>query len=330
MLSCPAYPAQSQQPIIADHSIMNHVRLDEIPDSAIIEAKNSLHIAYGHTSHGSQITTGMTSLPAFKELNGGAEGLYDWHDGPLNGSLDLDDRFVDGDLGNPDRTTWAERTRIYLDHADHEEVNVVMWSWCGQASSASEEDIDTYLGLMNGLEQDYTGITFVYMTGHTDGSGLDGNLHLRNEQIREYCDANAKVLFDFADIESYDPDGNYFGDNNVTDSCNYVDANGTGNWASEWQDAHTEDVDWYQCSAAHSEALNGNMKAYAAWWLWARIAGWSSDVESSSTSGNDNNNSNDDETEDTGSSPLLASPVAFLIGLVVAAVWVSRIRNRHS
>ncbi|MBN2444226.1 MAG: hypothetical protein JXJ04_22875 [Spirochaetales bacterium] len=47
-----------------------------------------------------------------------------------------------------------------------------------------------------------------------------------------------------------------------------------GNWALEWQAAHTENVDWYNCNAAHSAPLNGNMKAYALWWLLARIAGW--------------------------------------------------------
>ena len=58
-----------------------------------------------------------------------------------------------------------------------------------------------------GLETDYPKITFVYMTAHLDGSGADGNTNQRNEQIRAYCRANNKVLFDFADIESYDPDG---------------------------------------------------------------------------------------------------------------------------
>ena len=24
----------------------------------------------------------------------------------------------------------------------------------------------------------------------------------------------------------------------------------------------------------HTQALNGNLKAYAAWWLWARLGGW--------------------------------------------------------
>ena len=33
-------------------------------------------------------------------------------------------------------------------------------------------------------------------------------------------------------------------------------------------------VDWYKCSSAHSQPLNANLKAYAAWWLWARLVGW--------------------------------------------------------
>jgi hypothetical protein len=33
-------------------------------------------------------------------------------------------------------------------------------------------------------------------------------------------------------------------------------------------------VNWYSCSSAHSQPLNANRKAYAAWWLWAVLAGW--------------------------------------------------------
>ena len=60
----------------------------------------------------------------------------------------------------------------------------------------------------------------------------------------------------------------YFGDKNVTDSCNYDG----GNWATEWCATHTEDVDWFSCSSAHSHALNANMKTYAMWWMFAMIA----------------------------------------------------------
>ena len=34
-----------------------------------------------------------------------------------------------------------------------------------------------------------------------------GNVNQRNEQIRNYARNNNKILFDFADIESFDPDG---------------------------------------------------------------------------------------------------------------------------
>jgi hypothetical protein len=247
----------------------NATQLSQIPEAWITTAKQNLHIAYGHTSHGSQLITGMDGLVQF-------EGdLYAFNNGGSNGALDLRDTPFSGasDLGNPDRTSWANATRTYLDN--HSDINVAIWSWCGQVSSATESDITTYLDLMSDLESDYPNVKFVYMTGHLDGSGLTGNLHLRNQQIRNYCQANNKVLYDFEDIESYDPDGTYFGDKIPNDNCDYdsnSDGNQDANWAVEWQNAHPGE--WYNCSAAHSQPLNGNQKAYAAWWLWARLAGW--------------------------------------------------------
>ncbi|MBW2593876.1 MAG: PKD domain-containing protein, partial [Deltaproteobacteria bacterium] len=65
-----------------------------------------------------------------------------------------------------------------------------------------------------------------------------------------------------------------------SDNCDYYTSVGgamLGNWATEWQSSHTQNVDWYTCTSAHSEPLNANRKAYAAWWLWARLAGWNPD-----------------------------------------------------
>ncbi len=260
-------PGAADTATIADHRSTD---LSLVPARWIDSARSKLVIAYGHTSHGSQLVTGMTGLVAFRGnaylFNGaGSGGALELRDTPFSGA---------SDLGNPDRTTWEQATRAYL--GAHPEVNVVIWSWCGQVSSATQADITTYLALMEGLERDFPAVRFVYMTGHLDGSGLGGNLHVRNEQIREYCRANHKVLYDFADIESYDPDGLYFGDRLPNDNCDYdgnADGNRESNWAVEWQNAHPGE--WYDCSPAHTQPLNGNLKAYAAWWLSARLAGWS-------------------------------------------------------
>lgn len=267
-----SYNGFSQNSIIANHTI---AKLSLLPDEWIDSAKVNLHIAYGHTSHGSQLVTGMEGLVNWK----GAQ--YAFNEGGSYGALDIDDYAFPGasDLGNPDRTSWATATRNYLNDLANNDVNVVIWSWCGQVSSATEADINTYLDLMNELENDYQYVKFVYMTGHLDGTGINGNLNVRNEQIRNYCVTNGKILYDFSDIESYDPDGNYYLDKDANDNCDY-DSDGNGsldkNWAIDWQNSHTINVDWYDCSAAHSQPLNGNLKAYAAWWLWAKLAGWNS------------------------------------------------------
>jgi hypothetical protein len=267
-----------EQPVATESMIIDHRHTDlkDVPLEWITKAKTDLHIAYGHTSHGSQITDGMSGLVIFAGApNGGS--TYAWNGGGTGGALDLHDQAMGGDVGYYPQ--WVDNTRSYLGAANtatgrgssNPDVNVIIWSWCGQASGLTEQQMITnYLAPMTQLETEYPDVAFVYMTGHTDGTGLTGNLHLRNQQIRDYCEANKKILFDFEDIESYDPDGKYFGDKNVTDSCAYSG----GNWATEWQNSHTQGVDWYQCSSAHSEPLNANLKAYAAWWLWARLAGW--------------------------------------------------------
>jgi hypothetical protein len=263
----------SSQPVIANHT---KTHLSQIPKAALDQARSNLHIAYQHTSHGSQVTDGMTGLMSFTNAPYGSS-TYLWSDGVSAGALDLDDYFASGDLGSSD---WAQQTRDYLDDPTNSDVNVVMWSWCGQVSGATEDSINTYLSQMNQLEADYPNVKFVYMTGHLDGGGADGNLNQRNEQIRAYARANNKILYDFADIESFDPDGiTNFMLLNADDNCTYNnDVN--YNWAVDWQNLHVEGVDWYDCSAAHSQPLNGNQKAYAAWWLWARLAGWDGDVTS--------------------------------------------------
>jgi PKD repeat protein len=263
--------------------IINHscTKLKSIPDTWINAAKQNLHIGYGTASHGAQIIFGMQEL--VKWSGGGSK--YANNNGGTGGALDF--RAYAGDFAglglatsleydayqNVCWTCWNTATRVYL--ANHPEVNVMMWAWCWGAGE-SYSHLDDYFTMMEALERDFPNVKFVYMTGHTGPSDGSSGFHpAGNKYIRDYCIAHNKILYDFYDIECYDPDGVYYGDKNVDCACNY-DSNGDGsrdrNWAIDWQNAHPGE--WYQCEAPHSQPLNANLKAYAAWWLWARLAGW--------------------------------------------------------
>jgi hypothetical protein len=284
----------------ADHNAVHEIWKGRVAVSAIEEAKTELHIAYGHTSHGSQLISGMGGIPAFASagnMDGSAvystiPGLFDWsHDGSGGslhlregdgygtGPMDHDAGYFSDTWDTDNQQNWYEETVQFLDDPDNGEYNVVIWSWCGQLSWMTTEQVGTnYLDPMTTLRTAYPDIVFVCMTGHLDGTGVSGNLNANNDIIREYCDDNDCWLYDFADIESYDPDGYFIMELSANDECRWdsnndetIDADDR-NWAREWQDAHTQDADWFDSGAAHSESIIGNMKGYAAWWLWARIA----------------------------------------------------------
>ncbi len=215
-----------------------------IPKAALDAARAKFgKIFYGHTSHGSQIVTGLDMLES--------------EDGAKYAKPTLDE--VSGDLGHKGDTGWVDTTKSDLGKANHG-IKMVVWSWCGGASDNTTAGIDTYLSEMEKLEKAHPDIVFVYMTGHLDGSGLSGSLYKSNNQIRTYCKAHGKVLFDFADIESYDPSGKYYPDED--DSCG---------WCSTWCAKNT----CPSCGdCAHSHCFNCYQKGKSFWWLLARLSGW--------------------------------------------------------
>lgn len=164
------------------------------------------------------------------------------------------------DLGDGN---WASYTRDHLDA--NPSVNTVMWSWCGQLSWYTASEVNTYLTTMASLEAEYPSVTFIYMTGHLDGEGPSGTLYANNNTIRSYCAANNKVLFDFADIESYDPDNTYYPSG--SDACE---------WCYTWCASHTCPAGTCvnDSTCQHSHCFNCYNKGKAFWWLMARLSGW--------------------------------------------------------
>lgn len=242
-----------------------HTDINRIPVHWIEVAKRKLRVWYGHTSHGSQITSGMSAMnsPPFNFNHSGSGGALSY-------------REASGDLGHRGNLMWKEKTKAQLDRPDNTR-NVVMWSWCGGCSDNTEDGINKYIAAMDQLEHDYPDVIFVYMTGHLDGTRVQGNLNRRNNQIREYCKSNQKVLFDFAAIESIDPDGISFLELGANDGCFY-DSDGDGrkdsNWADEWLAAHPDNNIALPNRAAHTRPLNAALKGRAFWYLLARLAGW--------------------------------------------------------
>jgi len=289
----------AQSDMIIDHRYARLEVLKGIPVDWIDSAKNNLHIRYEHTSHGSQITSGMANLDAF--MGGNMDYVYANNGGP--GVLDLNDIYQ-SDL-SAGEFTWQQKTRDYLDDPANQDCNVVMWSWCQILGHDGDKD-PGYCSKMEELIAEYgqngseiqngnrtEPVQFVFMTGHVNGQGEEGETNQINNYIRDHCSTHNRILFDFADIESYDPDDNYFLDDFCGDDCSYNDEGiADGKWATEWITDKVEmtsvsDIEnnepngghWYQCNAAHTQPLNANMKAYAAWYMFARMGGWQESPE---------------------------------------------------
>jgi hypothetical protein len=270
--------------IIVDHTSTD---LSQIPDEWLERAKE-LAVHYGHTSHGSQILAGLNYLETYVD--------------PVKYSVAIGDRTGDRTPRLPaqenspalrvwEEGLWPDTTSSHLGYWEGEEAqqgtmsvldtglfDVSGWSWCGQVSQSEWPYIQEYLDVMVSFEQQQPDVTFFYMTGHNVAPGPPNHqqvayerTHSNNDGIKEFVIENDRVLFDFADIEAWDPAGNY-----------YPEEDGTCVWCESWCNQHPEDcaniperceVGSETC-CAHTHGLHCVLKAKAFWWMMARLAGW--------------------------------------------------------
>src|SRR4030042_6123425 len=124
-------------------------------------------------------------------------------------------------------------------------------------------------------------VNFIFMTGHAELNNNVGDGKPKNQAdlIINYCKANSYYCLDYYNIDTHDMEGKYWG--GAGDDGN---SSSGGKFYETWQNSHTLGVDWYENRYSpggsvsfgdhNSQHITANRKAYAMWYILARLAGW--------------------------------------------------------
>jgi hypothetical protein len=255
-----------QQPIIVDH---NCVDAFVIPQN-FLDSARTLDVFFNHQSVGRNILQGLSALASQDQIRYSCAIIstpsatwYDTNNGVGDftiGSNLYPDTKVDG-LYN------YIVTRGYGNH-----VKVAMMKFCYAdfqpwSTWTGQQVWNYYRPMMESLEAAYPHVTFVWWTCALHTSSGNHEHEEFNSRVRQYCNANNKILFDLAAIECHDPNGSLV-----------LDASG-----------HPALYSGYTTDGGHLNATGGQRVAKAWWWLMAQIQGWtalgSSPPASNSASG---------------------------------------------
>ncbi len=282
---------------IADYRVSKENVLRQIPLQYINAAKSNLHIMYCGTSHSSQTADGMRGMMQYKA---GDDTLFavTFNGTPTGGALDIHYRpsgpYSASDLSHDStdaqgHTDYFYRTVEYLDSPAYSDVNVVMWSWC----SIEGHDVQTYLDNFQELINMYraggskgrtaaNAVNFVFMTGYARGSDGDTpeppyihSPYQNHKRIVDYCRANGYFCLDYWSQDTYEYETDAYkpseSGNNNAQHLAYVNSHVLG---TDWFQGRSYSSGSVRLPAHANQHLTGNRRAYAAWWIWARLAGW--------------------------------------------------------
>ena len=226
--------------VIVDH---NCVDVSTVPDSYLLPA-SSLRVLMRHASVGQGIIWGLDCLAGDHPTNSACSCFS-------AGKYNRDNWVFEARTGNgQDKVDdLVAQTALRLDDFD-----VFMMKFCYiDALGDGHPDWEYFRSRMEKLEADYPGKTFVWWTIPLTRDGQPGT-DVFNAQMRSYCAANGKVLFDIADIECHEADG-----------TKLVNAGGSEIISVDY----TKEI-----HAGHLNPVGRVRVASAFWHLMARIAGW--------------------------------------------------------
>ena len=134
----------------------------------------------------------------------------------------------------------------------------------------------------NGPGQRINPVHFIFMTGHANANKNVGDGKPKNQAdlVIEHCINNKQYCLDYYGIDTHCMAGNYWedaGDNGDSDEYG-------GNFYEDWQDNNIVGQGYFEnkedpggiirYGAHNTQHITANRKAFAFWWILARLAGW--------------------------------------------------------